>query len=61
MAVAEIVQDPWTVAVTLKVAVCVVAAAGVEARPKVKHPRMAADSVDLTVFENFIKMTPGRN
>jgi hypothetical protein len=56
--VGVIVQLATTVAVTMKVVVLVAAAAGTEARPSVKHPRMAAGSAYLTVFENFIEMTP---
>jgi hypothetical protein len=58
--VAETEHVATTFAVTWKVVVAV-AADAVEARPSVKHPKIAADSTDLTVFENFIEMTPGRN
>jgi hypothetical protein len=37
----------------------VAAAAGVGAKPNVKHPNRAAGSTDLTVFDNFIfEVTP---
>src|ERR1019366_1603721 len=48
-AVVEIVQVDATVAVTRNVAVCVAAAAGVEAGPSARNPATAAESANFTI------------